>query len=255
MKFLTTDLEKIKWLRHGFFTRIGGMSEGVYEGLNCAFSSQDKPDHIRANRAKIAETLDLEPENIITLKQIHSAKVIVVTKPFGKNQPPEADAMVTATNGLGISVLTADCAPVLFASRKEKVIGAAHAGWKGAIGGVMEATIAEMEKLGAKKENIVAAIGPCIGPQSYEVGTDFQTPFLAQDADNAQFFKAAVKEGHLIFDLPGYVAHRLTRAGVSVVYDTKQDTLPNEQAYFSYRRACQRGEADYGRQLSIIALR
>jgi len=255
MKFLTTDLEKMKWLKHGFFTRIGGMSEGVYAGLNCAFSSQDKPDHIRANRAKVAEMLDIDPENIITLKQVHSAKVVVVTKAFGKAPPPEADALVTATPGLGLAVLTADCAPVLFAARKEKIIGAAHAGWKGAIGGVMEATIAEMEKLGAKKENIVAAIGPCIGPQSYEVGADFQKPFLDQDADHVKFFKPAAKEGHLIFDLPGYVAHRLTRAGVSVVYDTQQDTLPNEQAYFSYRRACQRGEADYGRQLSVIALK
>lgn len=255
MKYITTDLEKLKFLQHGFFTRIGGMSEGVYEGLNCAYSSGDKKDHVDANRAKVAETLGVTPENLVTLKQVHSAKAVAVTAPFKDGQTPEADGIVTATRGLAIGVLTADCAPVLFADKKARIIGAAHAGWKGAVGGVMEATIDAMEKLGAKRENIHAAIGPCIGPLSYEVGADFKKPFLEQDAGNDAFFTAAEKPDHFIFNLPAYAVHRLTLAGIQTVHDTRQDTLPNESIYYSYRRTCQRKEADYGRQLSAIVLK
>lgn len=255
MKYITTDLETMKFLQHGFFTRLGGMSEGVYAGLNCAYSSNDKKDHITANRAKVAETLGVEVDRLVTVKQVHSAKSVTITAPFKDGQTPEADGIVTATRGLAIGVLTADCAPVLFADKKAKIIGAAHAGWKGAVGGVMEATIDAMEKMGAKRENIVAAIGPCIGPLSYEVGADFKKPFLQQDAGNDVFFIPAEKPDHFIFNLPGYAAHRLTLAGIQTVYDTKQDTLPNEGVYYSYRRTCQRKEADYGRQISAIVLK
>jgi YfiH family protein len=253
MKYLTTDLEKLKFLKHGFFTRIGGMSAGVYQGLNCAYSSGDDQDSITANRAKVAETLGVEVDQLITVKQVHGAKVITVTEPF-KNKPPEADGIVTATRGLAIGVLTADCAPVLFADKKARIIGAAHAGWKGAVGGIIEATVEAMIALGAKRENIQAAIGPCIGPLSYEVSADFKKTFLEQDTANERFFKQAAKEGHFIFNLPGYAVHRLKKAGIETVYDTQQDTLPNEDAYYSYRRSCQRQETDYGRQMSAIVL-
>lgn len=254
MKYLTTDLEKLKFLKHGFFTRIGGMSEGVYQGLNCAYSSGDDKDSITANRAKVAETLGVEVDRLVTVRQVHGAKVATISAPF-KTDMPEADGIVTATRGLAIGVLTADCAPVLFADKKAKIIGAAHAGWKGAVGGVMEQTIAAMEALGAKREHIHAAIGPCIGPLSYEVGADFKKPFLEQDAENDMFFKPAAKDGHFIFNLPGYAVHRLKKAGINTVYDTQQDTLPNEDVYYSYRRSCQRKEADYGRQMSAIVLK
>lgn len=255
MRFLTTDLEKIKYLRHGFFTRIGGASGGVFSGMNCAFSSGDDPDIIAMNRAKVAEALDVVPENLLTLKQVHSARVVTVSQNWTHETAPQADALVTNRKGLALGILTADCAPVLLADSKNKIIGAAHAGWKGALGGVLESTIAAMEKLGAVRGNIAAAIGPCIGPQSYEVSAGFKAPFIEQSADNEAFFCLAEKEGHLFFDLPAYTAQRLRLAGVSMVYDTRQDTLPNEAAFFSYRRTCLRGEKDYGRQLSAIVIR
>lgn len=255
MRFLTTDLEKIKYLRHGFFTRIGGISQGVFSGMNCAFSSGDDPEHIAINREKVAEALDVAPENLLTLKQIHSAKVVTVAQNWTHQTAPQADALVTNQKGVAIGILTADCAPVLLADKKERIIGAAHAGWKGALGGVIENTVAAMEKLGAARGNIVAAIGPCICAASYEVSADFDKPFLEQDAQNAQFFKPAGRDGHLMFDLPAFVTHRLRAAGIETVLDTQQDTLPNETAFYSYRRTCQRGEKDYGRQISAIVIR
>lgn len=256
MKFLTTALGDIKWVSHGFFTRIGGMSEGLYGSLNCALSSSDAQDSVRANRAKVAEVLDIEAQNILTLKQVHSAHVVTADAAFAtRDKTPEADALVTTHAGLGLAVLTADCAPVLLASKKDKIIGAAHAGWKGALHGVLDATVAEMTVQGAKPSDIAAAIGPCIGPQSYEVSDDFKTPFLSQDEKNAAFFAPSPKPGHLIFDLPGYVAARLRALGIEDIHDTRQDTLSNENVFFSYRRSCLRKEADYGRQISVIAIK
>jgi len=255
MKFLTTSLDDFKWLRHGFFTRVGGMSDGIYSTLNCAYGSQDSADSVTANRGKVAETLDVAPENIVTVKQVHSNKVITVDKTWPRERAPEGDAMVTKQKGIGLGILTADCAPVLFAAKKSRVIGAAHAGWKGAIGGVLEATVAAMTALGAEANDITAAIGPCIGPQSYEVSEDFIKPFLAQDEANAKFFKPGARAGHLIFDLPGYAATRLAAAGVGKIIDTKQDTLTNDSAFFSYRRSTIRKEPDYGRQISLITIR
>lgn len=255
MRFLTTDLEDIKYLRHGFFTRLGGASGGLFSGLNCAFSSGDNPEHIAMNRAKVAETLGVAPENLLTLKQVHSARVVTIAEPWTHDTAPQADALVTDRKGIALGVLTADCAPVLLAARGKKIIGAAHAGWKGAIGGVIEATIEAMEKLGATRGDIVAAIGPCIGPVSYEVSMDFKKPFIEQDSANETFFKPAAKEGHLIFDLPSYAKHRIRLAGIETIFDTQQDTLPNETAFYSYRRSCLRGEKDYGRQISAIVIR
>jgi hypothetical protein len=199
--------------------------------------------------------MGIEAENLLTLDQRHTSDAVRVTAAWTRENLPIADALVTAAAGFGMGVLTADCVPVLFASKKDKIVGAAHAGWKGAITGVLEAAVGEMEALGAKVSDIAAAIGPCIGPQSYEVSEDFSKPFLAQGSEHARFFMPAARPGHLMFNLSGYVMHRLTAAGIETVYDTQQDTLPQEDVYFSYRRSCLRGESDYGRQISIISIK
>jgi polyphenol oxidase len=254
MTFLTTDLEKIKYVRHGFFTRQGGASGGIYNSLNCAFSSGDDKDAVRQNREKVAEALHLEPDNIVTVYQVHSAKVVTVNEPWARDKAPEADALITDKRGIGLAVLTADCAPILFASKNNKVVAAAHAGWKGALTGIAEEAVRNFSHFGVAPADVVAAIGPCIGPQSYEVKEDFRQPFLEQDSGNGQFFTPG-KPGHLVFDLPGYIAARLRQIGVGTVFDMRQDTLANEGAFFSYRRTTLRGEKDYGRQISVIAIR
>jgi hypothetical protein len=228
MNFITTSLKEIPWVRHGFSTKQG--------------------------RSQAPEFLQLSPERIVTAKQTHSIKAIVVTAPWGQESRPEADALVTATTGLGIGVFTADCVPVLLASRKDKIIGAVHAGWKGAIGGMVESAVAEMQKLGANPADIIAVIGPCIRQVSYEVSDDFKIPFLAQDTANGNFFIPAEKQGHLLFDLPGYVTERLKNMGIGTIEDTQRDTLAEEEFFFSYRRSCQRAEPNDGRQLSVISL-
>jgi YfiH family protein len=257
MKFLTTDLGTIPWVSHGFFTRNGGVSEGIYASNNCGIGSGDAPERVRANRAKAAESLGLAPQNILTLHQVHSAKAVRVTEGWEPGKGPEADALVTDKKGLGLAVLTADCAPVLFASRGRKVVAAAHAGWKGVLGGVLDAAVAGMTALGAKPMDIAAAVGPCIGPKSYEVREDFRQPFLAADAHNERFFAETEREGErrYLFDLPGYAVHRLQKLGIGTIHTLDQDTLPNEEAWFSYRRTTLRGEKDYGRQISVIAIR
>lgn len=252
MQHLTTKLKDIPWVRHGFFTRQGGVSEGIFASLNCGPGSGDVPASVEENRARVARSLGVE--KIMTLRQVHSADVVTAEKFMARGDLPPADAFVTAATGIGIGVLTADCAPVLFASRKHKIVGAAHAGWKGAVGGVLEATVARMKSLGAQAADISAAIGPCIGPRSYEVGEDFPAPFLAQDRENERFFRPAARKGHALFDLPAYVAHRLRLAGVEDIFDTAADTLADEELWFSYRRSCLRKEPDYGRQVSVIAI-
>lgn len=255
MKHLTTPLSDISWVRHGFFTRVGGVSEGMYGALNCGPGSADKPDHVKQNRARIAEILGVPPEHVLTPRQVHSNKAFYVDRAIAYEDMPQVDALVTDKPGIAVGILTADCAPVLFACQNKKIVGAAHAGWKGALNGVLEATLDEMKKLGADTSDIVAALGPCIGPQSYEVSDDFQNPFLAHNPESARFFRAADRAGHLIFDLPAYVRDRLIKAGVQVLHDTEQDTFSQEDLYFSYRRSCHRQEPDYGRQMSIIAIR
>lgn len=255
MKVLKAGIENIPWVNHGFFTRQGGVSSGIYDALNCAWSSGDDPDNVRANREKVANNIGISIENLVTLRQRHSPDTLVVTAPWMRENMPEGDALVTDKPGLGLGILTADCAPVLFAARTKKVIGAAHAGWKGALTGVLDSTVRKMRELGAEPGDITAVIGPCIGPQSYEVREDFSAPFLEQDSGNTVFFRKAEKAGHLIFDLPGYVSARLKQAGVREIVDTREDTLANEKDYFSYRRTTKRGEPDYGRQMSIIALK
>lgn len=253
MKFLTTQLRDIPWIRHGFFSKRGGVSEGPFAGLNCALTSGDRPDHIRANRTRVAETMALQPDALITARQVHSPDAVYVTEAWAAGQTPDADGLVTDKPGLGIAVLTADCAPVFFASRKDKIIGVAHAGWKGALTGVLDATVKRMTEQGAALADISAAIGPCIGPASYEVREDFAAPFIAQAADNQAFFKAG-KPGHLYFNLPGYVAARLAACGIKEVQDIEQDTLPAQDIYYSYRRTTLRGGIEYGRQISVISI-
>lgn len=238
-------------LSHGFFGRQGGVSAGLYTSLNCARGAQDDPEAVTENRARIAAAL-MPGAALLTLRQIHSAKVVTVEAPF--HAAPQADAMVTNHPRLILGILTADCAPVLFADSRAGVIGAAHAGWKGAIGGVTDAAIAAMEKLGARRQDIKAAIGPCISQENYEVGADFAGPFIAADPANGDFFVPSHRPGHLRFDLGGYLLRRLAKAGIADAERLPACTYARESDFFSFRRATHRGEPDYGRQISAVML-
>ena len=243
-------------IAHGFFGRDGGVSDGIYQSLNCGPGSKDASDMVAENRRRVAATLAPDAQ-LLSLSQIHSANVLTLPAWSGEGRP-EGDAMVTATPGLALGILTADCAPVLLADAEAKVIGAAHAGWKGALGqdgrGVLEATLDAMEKLGALRDRITAVVGPCITQANYEVGFDFRDRFLELGLRNRRFFVPSDKEGHYRFDLPGYVAHRLTTAGTGTVEMSGVCTYPPENGYFSFRRTTHAGEPDYGRQISAIVL-
>lgn len=247
-------LNEVNHIRHAFFTREGGVSEGIYASLNCGPGSDDQAHRVAENRARAMAMLDLSHDALVTVHQCHTPEAVVVDAPWDEGERPRADAMVTTRPGLALGILTADCAPVLFADRGGTVIAAAHAGWKGAIGGVLENTLDRMTALGARRKAIIAAIGPCIGQRSYEVGPEFPAPFLAEDAANADFFAPAARPGHFLFDLPGYVSRKLSRLGVQTVTRMPADTCRDETRFFSYRRATLRGEPDYGRQLSVIVL-
>jgi polyphenol oxidase len=244
------NLAELSGLAHGFFTREGGVSTGLYDSLNCGPGSRDDAEAVRENRARVAASLDPEAR-LVTLAQIHSPVVHMVDADWDFSARHEGDAMVTAEPGIALGILTADCTPVLFADPQARVIGAAHAGWKGAAGGVLEATIAAMENLGAQAARLVAAIGPTISQANYEVGQDLHDRFTGEDA---RFFVAADRPGHFRFDLPGYVAQRLRKSGLTSVSDLVLCTYPPENGLFSYRRTTHRGEADYGRELSVILL-
>ena len=237
---------------HGFLGRRGGVSEGVCSGLNVGLGSSDDPDAIRENRRRAVEAV-APGAALVTLHQVHSAKAVSVTGPFPDDARPPADAMVTDRPGLALGILTADCTPVLFADKGAGVIGAAHAGWKGAFSGVVEATVAAMEKLGAERSSIVAAIGPTIARKSYEVDENFFRRFSEADPENERFFSHG-RPGHHQFDLEGYVASRLAAAGLKRIEAMGLDTYSLPKRFFSYRRSTHRGEADYGRQISLIAL-
>ena len=241
-------------IRHGFFTREGGVSDGLYASLNCGFGSNDDPANVAENRRRVAATLGLAADRLVTCYQIHSPTVATVDAPWRLEERPRADALVTRTPGLALGILTADCAPVLFADPAARIIGAAHAGWRGAVGGVLEATVAAMGALGAEPSRLVAAIGPCIAQASYEVGPEFPAPFLAQDATNLAFFVPARREGFFLFDLPGYIARRLKRLGLGRVEQTGGDTAGEPDRFFSYRRSCLLKEPDFGRGISAISL-
>jgi YfiH family protein len=255
---ITVDaLSALPGLGHGFFPRTGGVSEGIFASRNCGFGSGDRRESVAENRDRCRRELG-PAETLLTVHQVHSPKVATVTAPWRPETAPQADAMVTDRPGLALGILTADCAPILFADAEAGVVGAAHAGWKGALGGVTDATVAAMQALGAVPERIAAAVGPCIGPDSYEVGPEFRDRFLAEDPDSAGFFhtpaaaNGAGARPH--FDLPGYVAHRLRRAGLRDIAVTGLDTLGREDLFFSYRRTTLRKEPDYGRQISAILL-
>jgi purine-nucleoside/S-methyl-5'-thioadenosine phosphorylase / adenosine deaminase len=241
-------------IRHAFFTRQGGVSDGIYGSLNCGFGSGDDPRNVARNRAIAAAQLGLAPERLVSCHQVHGVDIVTVARPWGHADNPRADGMVTAVPGIALGVLAADCAPVLLADPAARIIGAAHGGWRGVLTGVMEATVAAMTGLGARRERVRAAVGPCIGQQSYEVGPEFAAAFAAADRDAGEFFRDAARPGHFLFDLPGYIAHRLGHLGLAVVERAPHDTAAEEALFFSYRRACLRGEGDYGRGLAAIAL-
>jgi len=241
-------------IRHGFFTREGGVSLGLFASLNCGFGSGDDADRVARNRAIAMDRLGLDADRLVTCRQVHSARVVTVAAPWRREDSPSADAMVTTTPGVALGVLAADCAPVLFADPEAGVIGAAHGGWRGALDGVAEATVVAMVALGAEAGRIRAAIGPCIGQDSYEVGPEFPPRFAVGDRGGEGFFVPALREGHFRFDLSGYIAHRLARLGLAAIEQAGCDTAADPGRFFSYRRACRAGERDYGRALAAIVL-
>lgn len=247
-------LSTLPGIRHGFFTRAGGVSEGLYESLNGGVGSGDSPAKVAENRARMANHLAVAPENFLTCYQIHSPQVVVAETPWPASERPRADAIVTRAPGLAIGVSTADCGPVLLADAEARVIGAAHAGWRGALTGVIEATVAAMEKLGARRAHIAAAAGPMIRQPSYEVGQDLVDRFIAVDPGTIRFFKPAQRDGHSMFDLGGYIASRLRRADVGAIEDLGLCTYADPAQFYSYRRSTHRGEPDYGRHINAIAL-
>jgi YfiH family protein len=248
------SLAAVAGVRHAFFTREGGVSGGVYASLNAGVGSNDDPAHVAENRARMAGRLAVAPDRLLTAFQIHSAHVVVADAPWPLDARPRADAIVTRMPGLAVGVSTADCGPVLLADGAARVVGAAHAGWRGALGGVIEATVAAMERLGARRARIVAAAGPMIRQANYEVGPELIERFLSADADNTRYFVPAARPGHALFDLAGYIVDRLKRAGIEQIEDLGHCTYGDPQKFYSYRRAMHRAEPDYGRHVNAIAL-
>lgn len=250
----SASLAALADIRHGFFTRTGGVSQGVYASLNGGVGSSDNPEQVAENRARMAQSLGVAPERFLTPYQIHSPEVVVADRPWTAETRPRADAVVTREPGLAIGVSTADCGPLLFADANARVIGAAHAGWRGALTGVIDGTIAAMEKLGADRASIAVTLGPTISQPNYEVGAEFVERFLAADADNARFFKDSFRSGHAMFDLNGYIAARIKRAGVVKFEDLGLCTYADPQLFYSFRRATHLSEPDYGRHINAISL-
>jgi YfiH family protein len=241
-------------IRHAFFTRAGGVSTGFYESLNGGIGSHDAAANVAENRARMAAVLGVEPRRLLTAYQTHSPDVVIAEMPWTAESRPHADAIVTRTRTLAIGVTTADCGPILLAEPRARVIGAAHAGWRGALTGVIESTVAAMQRLGAARDQIRAAIGPMIRQSSYEVGPDLLARFHTDDPGSGRFFSPAARDGHALFDLGGYVAARLKRAGVGYVEDLGLCTYADATRFFSYRRTTHRAEADYGRHINAITL-
>jgi YfiH family protein len=248
---LVPELSALPGVSHGFFTRQGGVSVGIYASLNCGAGSRDSAEAVQENRARVARRLGAH--RLVSAYQVHGTSAVVMhdESPAAR---PMADALVTATRGLALGVLTADCAPILLADARAGVVGAAHAGWRGALAGIAEAALDAMEGLGAERCHIHAAIGPCIGPSAYEVGPDFEAEFLKHDPASARFFARASAQARPTFDLPGYLSHRLREAGAAAVVAAGICNHTEHSEFFSYRRSQKRGEADYGRQISAIVL-
>lgn len=250
---LRANVLAVEGLAHGFFTRAGGVSTGVYASLNGGVGSRDEADRVAENRRRMAAHLQIHPQNLLVPYQIHSPDALIVNEIFSER--PRCDALVTTVPGLALGVTGADCGMILFADPGAGVIGAAHAGWKGALTGVIESTIAAMESLGASRGKIIAALGPTIGRASYEVGPDFFERFVAAAKDHASFFAPSSRAGHFRFDLPAFIAMRLARAGIQTFEDLARDTYAEDEHFYSYRRSVHRNEPDYGRQVAAIVLR
>ena len=247
-------LKEQNGIRHGFFTREGGVSSDIYASLNCGFGSGDKAENVRENRARVAAKLGTTRTELVTVRQIHSSRVIVADAPWQPGEAPEADAIVTSTPSLAVGVLTADCTPILFADPEAAVVAAAHAGWKGARAGIIDAVIEAMEGVGACRDRICAAIGPTISATAYEVGPEFEAAFLDGNAENGKYFSRAAPHQRPHFDLPFYCRDRAQAARIANVEVLNLCTYQNESLFFSYRRSVHRGEADYGRQISAIVI-
>lgn len=241
-------------VRHAFFTRAEGYSEGIYHSLNCGYGTRDAPERVTRNRARAMELLEQPADALVTVQQRHTADVVRVDRAWSWQDSPVADAMVTDQPGLAIGVLVADCAPVLFADQTAGVVGAAHAGWRGALTGVLENTVDAMEQMGARRDRITAVVGPCITQRSYEVGPEFVDRFVETDAGNQRFFAPGSAPHKAMFDLPGYIGARLQKADVQKVVRTPCDTVQEDDRFFSYRRSVLNREPDYGRMLAAIVL-
>lgn len=250
----STLLSAIPGLRHAFFTREGGVSDGIYAGLNGGLGSDDVPDNIRENRRRMADALDVPVAHLLSVHQVHSPDVVVANEPWETSARPKVDAIVTKRPGLALGVTTADCGPVLMIDPMARVIGAAHAGWKGAFTGVLEATLDAMEKEGAQRTQVIAALGPMIRQRNYEVGIEFVQRFAEADEANLRFFASASRDGHAMFDLAGYIRARLEAAGVLMIDDVDLCTYADEDRFYSFRRSTHRREADYGRHVHAIVL-
>lgn len=251
---IESDALRLDGLTHGFFTREGGHSSGLFSSLNCGMGSGDDRDAVMKNRATVATRLGVAPDCLLSSWQVHSAEAAVVTGPWPAEERPRVDGLVTRTPGVALGVLTADCGPVLFADPQARVIGAAHAGWKGALTGVTSRTLDVMEAQGAERSRITAVIGPMISQAAYEVGPEFPARFTGADPANARYFMASSRPGHAMFDLAGYLERRLRADGVGLVVNLSLCTFRDERRFFSYRRATHRHEKDYGRLISAIAL-
>jgi polyphenol oxidase len=247
-------LSDLPGIRHGFMTRAGGVSEGVYESLNCGLGSDDEQARVLENRRRVLEMVGIPAKTLLTAYQVHSPDVLVVEEEWRDGPRPKVDALVTTRKNIAIAASSADCVPILLADPEARVVAAAHAGWRGAVGGVLQATVKQMCALGARPERIRAGVGPCIGPASYEVGPEFSAPFVAQNQANVRFFRPAKRAGHHMFDLESYVAAALATMKLAAIEVAHRDTCAEADTFFSYRRSCLRKEPDYGRHVSVIGL-
>lgn len=250
-----SELADLPGIGHGFFTRNGGVSQGIYSSLNIGLGSDDERPHVEENRARVAKTFALAPDRFVSLYQHHSADAVTVREPWAQGAGPKADAMVTDQPGILLGIATADCGPVLFADPHARVVGAAHAGWRGALTGILEATIEAMVALDAERDRIIAVLGPTISGSAYEVGDEFMQRFTEADPGNDCYFSPSKRSDHSMFDLPAYIVDRLERTGVSRATSVGRCTYSEEDNFFSYRRTTHRGEGDYGRQVSAICIR
>jgi hypothetical protein len=252
---ITLDcLQTLPGIRHGFMTRAGGVSEGIYASLNCGLGSDDDLERVHENRRRVLGMAGTPAKTLLTAHQVHSPDVLVVEEEWHDGPRPKVDALVTRRANIAIAASSADCVPILFADPEARVVGAAHAGWRGAVSGVLQATVKQMCALGARPERIRAGVGPCIGPASYEVGPEFPARFLAQNPTNTRFFRSAQRAGHYMFDLESYVADQLAALELAEVEVAHRDTCAEADTFFSYRRSVLRKEPDYGRHVSVIGL-